>query len=329
MPPELAKSASATALASGAPGSSMATSGNMLADRRYVYACDSLAQGDFEAAIDLCEQILELTPHWSPAWMRLGEAHEKADALAKAAAAYEQVLIHDPSGVLGANIKLASLGHAAAPFTAPPAYVQGLFDQYAARFDEHLVHALGYRGPGELLRAINEVCTRRGMAGHFGVVYDLGCGTGLMGKALSGRFDSISGVDLAPRMIQIAQRTGVYNHLAVADCTDFLRLKGEKSCDLVIAADVFVYMGDLAAVFAQSARVLDANGLFAFSIQAQPAGETADYSVGADMRFAHSLSYLQKLAAENLLRIEVMESIILRKDRGAGVPAYVLVLARN
>lgn len=326
MPPEGAKAPDAAA--AGFPASSLSSSGNLLADRRFAYACAALAVGDLDAAMDLFEQTLELAPHWAPAWMRLGEARQKAGAPAGALQAYAEAMQHDATGVLGARLKLASLGHVPPPATAPPAYVQGLFDQYAPRFDDHLVRTLEYRGPEELLNALIDVCGRRGREAQFEVVYDLGCGTGLMAKALSGRSGSVAGVDLAPRMIEAARRTGFYNHLEIGECAAFLRGRDARSCDLVIAADVFVYMGDLAAVFEQAARVLDAHGLFAFSAQVPPAGANLEFSVGEDMRFAHSPAYLERLAAANDFQVETLQSTVLRKDRGAGVPALLVILSR-
>ena len=55
--------------------------------------------------------------------------------------------------------------------------------------------------------------------------------------------------------------------LAVAGLTSFLTSRPDQSADLVIAADVFVYLGELSAVFAQSARVLKPEGLLAFTVQ--------------------------------------------------------------
>ncbi len=84
-------------------------------------------------------------------------------------------------------------------------------------------------------------------------------------------------------MIAKARAKNLYDRLAVADLLDFLAAEPAESADLAVAADVFVYVGDLDPVFAASARVLEPDGLFAFT--AQSLGEGAGFHVGEDLRF--------------------------------------------
>ena len=46
---------------------------------------------------------------------------------------------------------------------------------------------------------------------------DLGCGTGLAGAAFRPHVDWLAGVDLSPKMIEVARAKGLYDRLAVAD----------------------------------------------------------------------------------------------------------------
>ena len=57
--------------------------------------------------------------------------------------------------------------------------------------------------------------------------------------------------------------------LTVGEIADVSRRRGERKAHyhLVIAADVFVYIGDLAAVCAAVARVLAPDGLFGFTVE--------------------------------------------------------------
>ena len=49
-------------------------------------------------------------------------------------------------------------------------------------------------------------------------VLDVGCGTGLLGAALSeAGFGSLDGLDISPEMLDVARARGVYRSLAVAD----------------------------------------------------------------------------------------------------------------
>src|SRR5207237_92179 len=116
------------------------------------------------------------------AWFGLGQARERLGDANAAIAAYQRALVYDSQDVLGASLALARLRVAEAPAAAAPAYVARLFDQYAPRFDEHLVEGLGYRAPTLLYDAVREVCARTNRPLHFARALDLGCGTGLAGK---------------------------------------------------------------------------------------------------------------------------------------------------
>jgi SAM-dependent methyltransferase len=51
-----------------------------------------------------------------------------------------------------------------------------------------------------------------------GEVFDAGCGTGLVGIALAKHgATTMDGVDLSPKMLEIAEETKLYRHLATAD----------------------------------------------------------------------------------------------------------------
>lgn len=300
------------------------SSGDLLADRRYDYAAAALAEGDFVAAADLFAQAAEVAPRWAAAWFGLGQAREALTQKDAAAEAFTRARNCDTHDELGAGLRLARLT-GASPAAPPADYVRGLFDQYAGRFDRHLREELGYRGPELLRDALSAARAERSQPLHFDRVLDLGCGTGLMGRALFPNFDSIHGVDLSPRMVEAARATGVYNAAEAGDLLDFLRAQGEDSADLVVAADVFVYLGDLDPVFRASARALESGGLFAFTVQR---GAGADYELGADLRYAHSADYLRCLAATHGFSVASLVDASTRKDAGRDVPGLAAVMVR-
>ena len=301
------------------------SSGNLVLDRRYAWAEAEAAEGAHAAAADILEQIVTEAPRWSAAWFALGVAREKAGDTAAATAAFRRLTEIDPQGLFGAPLHLARLGATTAPERAPDDYVRGLFDQYAARFDAHLVDALAYRGPALLLDALRQAEADRGGALRFRHVIDLGCGTGLMARALTPHFEQVTGVDLAPLMIEEARRSGLYARLEAAELTAFLRGEPAASADLVVAADVFVYLGNLEEVFGETARVLTSGGLFAFSVQA---GENADWRLGDDMRYFHSQTYLRQLAAQAGFAVLSIDAASTRQDAGRDVPGLICVLSR-
>lgn len=294
------------------------SSGDLAADRRYQWAAGALESRDFEAARDLFEQVLELAPGWAPGWRGLGEALAALQRRDEAVAAFRKALALDPTDTGGAGLHLAFLA-GENPATAPRAYVTALFDQYAAKFDRHLVQALAYRGPQILDAAISRAAPGR----IFVHALDLGCGAGLFGAAFRGRAKRLTGIDLSPAMIEQARGKGIYDRLIAADLIDFLAAEAAESADLAAAADVFVYIGDLAPVFAAVARVLESGGLFAFTAQSQ---EHDGYCVGEDMRFSHGEAYLRACAAQAGFATLELAPAVTRKDRGADVPGWAAIL---
>lgn len=295
------------------------TSGDLAADRRYAWGEASLRAGDAAAAADLFEQALERAPDWAAAWFALGEARAAAGAAPGAQAAYERALELAPGDPFGASARLARLA-GATPQGLPAAHVRELFDQYASRFDAHLTGALAYRGP-ELIRA---AILDRG-ARRFARCLDLGCGTGLAGAALADLCGEMIGVDLSEAMLTEARRRGLYARLAAGDVVAFLTSEPAGAADLVVAADVFVYLGDLAPVLSGAARALAPGGAIAFTAQAIATG---DYALLDDLRFGHSAGYLAgALAAAGFAEPRIAAAST-RRDRGADVPGLVVTALR-
>lgn len=302
------------------------SSGDVLLDRRREWALASAQEGFHEAAAGIYEQILEQAPWWAVAWFELGRERERLGDVAGAISAYKSALERDPVGLLAADLKLAALGALPTPAAPPESYVAGLFDQYADSFDKHLVETLEYRGPVLLREALERGSARMARPFQFNAAYDLGCGTGLMGVEIRERCRAIDGVDLSPKMIEAAKATGAYRRLETGDIWRWLTASAAGVASLVVAADVFVYVGDLAPIFAESARVLEPGGLFSFSVQK---GEGADFTVGEDMRYAHSADYLRELAGANGLETISLEEASTRRDRGEPVPGLVAVMAKT
>ena len=313
----------------------MQSSGDLLADRRYAYAEASLREGDHEAAADLARQVIEIARHFAPAWFLLGEAREAqyraagsidegVEAYREAVAAFDMALLRDPDDAQGARLRLAALGIGDPLEAMSEGYVRRLFDDYALRFDRHLTVSLKYRAPDILLDAVRRAASARLREFRFGRALDLGCGTGLAGEAFRPVCGHLSGIDLSPAMVEKARRKKLYDELADGDLVEWLHGRGDASADLVLAADVFVYVGDLAPVFAAVARVLAREGLFAFTVQAH---DGRGVRLGEDMRYAHAEDYVRGLAAKNGLQVLLSEPAVTREDRGEPVPGRVMVLA--
>ncbi len=297
------------------------SSGDLAADRRYQWGLGANERGDFDAARDLFVQTLELVPSWAPGWFALAQALESLGHFDEAIEAYAKTLALDEEDAFGAALCLANLGARAAPKIAPRAYVKTLFDQYAPNFDRHLVESLAYRGPQILAGAVERAAPGR----IFVHAFDLGCGAGLFGATFRDKAQFLTGVDLSPAMIFRAEEKGLYDRLAAADLVEFLRAEPEASADFAAAADVFVYIGDLAPVFSAVSRVLAQGGLFVFTTQDN--GEDG-YRVGPDRRFSHARTYLADCAGQSQFAVVEISAASTRKDRGVDTPGWVAVLRR-
>jgi predicted TPR repeat methyltransferase len=303
----------------------MTGSGDLLADRRYAWAEGALDDGDHLGAADLAGQIVAMAPDFAAGWLLLGRAEHALGHSDAAAEAFRRALALDPDDVLGAGLWLAQMGEIGALGAMTPAYVQALFDGYAVRFERHLVQSLGYRGPALLHDAVRRARSRQLRNFHFASALDLGCGTGLAGEAFRPQCVSLAGVDLSPEMVRKAARKRLYDTLDTGDAVEWLSGRPAGSADLVIAADVMIYIGDLAPVFAAAARALGEHGLFALTVQAH-AGEGV--VLGADARYAHGAPYLQAVSAQAGFDPVIIEDGSIRQDRGVDVPGLVLVLSK-
>jgi predicted TPR repeat methyltransferase len=301
------------------------SSGDMLADRRFDFARDLQLSGDLVAAEDLFVQATDLAPGFATAWFTLGEVRELLGDRAGAIAAFRAAETTDPGDRNGAGLRLMRLG-AADLAAMRPTYVTALFDQYAPRFDAALVDDLGYRGPALLLAAVLGVRAAAGGPVQFPRVIDLGCGTGLAARAFAPVAGKIIGIDLSPRMVERARATGLYAELDVAEIADGLRRQADASADLILAADVMVYVHDMTPLLAEVARVLTRGGLFAFTVESH-AGEGV--VLGQGLRYAYTAKRLRALVAEAGLALDLLEPASSRTEGGAQVPGLVAVAAKR
>ena len=204
---------------------------------------------------------------------------------------------------------------------APAPYVRHLFDQFADKYDAHMVEQLSYRAPSIL----------RALAGFLGLgargkltILDLGCGTGLSGAAFADLAARIDGVDLSPRMLAAAKASGFYARLACADVEDFLA-REKRRYDLILAADTLVYLGDLEAVFHGAASRLKDGGMFLFTVEKKPG---KGYGLGNKRRYRHSEAYLRECAARAGLEAAGLIGCVPRMDSGKPVKGLALALQR-
>lgn len=311
-----------------------------------------------DAAIELLEKAREVAPAFAPVQLALGSAYAGAGHDELAVAAMEaaikldtsstiplerlakhhivarrpreaigllrRVLRRDPANAhtqfLLAGLTHQAQGNAPPPDAPPPALIADLFDAYAPQFDEHLVDKLQYSAPKALAQMVTAIAAPDGSWR----VVDLGCGTGLAGVELRPFARALIGADLSPRMIARARQRAIYDALHVEDLT--ATLTRERDLDLIIAADVFIYVGVLDAVFAACAAALRSGGLLAFSTERS---ETGDLVLDATLRYSHSDDYVRRLASTHGLAVVTTELATLRVEEGRPVQGQLYVLRRG
>jgi predicted TPR repeat methyltransferase len=263
-------------------------------------------QARLPQALQAFEQALAHDPELAEAWSQLAHVQRDMGQTAQAIAGYQRAM------QLGADPELhryylAALNPQQPVVNAPAAYVEKLFDQYADDFEAHLVGQLGYQGHSMLLQQLPVDPMVR-----FEQVWDLGCGTGLCGPLIRPRADHLTGVDLSSAMVAKAQNLGVYDSLHAQDLVNFLEQTTTKA-DLVLAADVFIYVGWLDAVFEALSPRVKPGAWLAFTVEEPDPG--FEVQLHSSLRYAHALTYLQKLAAQHGWRWAKVHRALLRLDQ--------------
>jgi predicted TPR repeat methyltransferase len=300
------------------------SSGDLVSDRRYKAAVELAARGDFAAAADVLMQTVEAAPGFATAWFALGAIRDRLGDRDGAVAAFLAASRADPEDYHGARLQLARLGAGAGTPAMTEPYVRRLFDQYAGRYDAALTEHLHYRGPVLLRDAVTSALERLRRPMRFESLLDLGCGTGLAGQVFRPFAARLVGVDLSAAMIARAEAKGDYDRLVVGNLAAFLSDEIAKAAkyDLVLAADVFVYVNDLAPVLADIARVLAPRGVVAFTVETH---SDAGVALLPTLRFAHGEPYLREIIAAAGLKLLALERAAIRTEKGTPVAGFAVV----
>jgi predicted TPR repeat methyltransferase len=265
-------------------------------------------------------RVTMLRPEHAQAWDNLGYVLNELGRRDEAIRCYREALRLRPD-FAGTSYLLAAIDAAPVPAAAPPEYVRGLFDNYASHFDESLVGNLHYR-PGNL---VDLALPFFGEARAALDVMDIGCGTGLCGPLVRPYARQLIGVDLAPRMLERAGARGCYDVLVESDAAAALDAR-PGSFDLIVAADVFAYIGDLAVILRAAQSALRRGGMIAFSAEAE--GDETTYRLRSTSRYAHGAPYIRRVAAVARLRERAFQETLLRRQNGEPVAGFLFVLER-
>ncbi len=278
-------------------------------------------------AIECYQKVLSLNPNHAHSHHNLATVFLHQGDKSKALEHYRRAYTLEP-GNKTAEHMIAALSNQTLEKGAPAEYTRALFDQYAYSYDKQVKEKLKYRVPQLLREAITPFLPNHPMD-----ILDLGCGTGLCAPLFADVTSKIVGVDLSPNMIEVARSLGGYNKLIVSDILSYLSNRANE-CDLVIAADVFVYFGGLNEVLQACLRVLKEDGLCCFSIETLTSDELIanptyqNFQLRTTGRYAHNPVYIQTLCKQIGFDVLIEKSETLRYQEESPMAGNIYVIRK-
>lgn len=281
-----------------------------------------LMQNHHKEALPYFQQALEWDPENPAIHRNLGTLYLKLNQRDEAKTHYERALHlqgHDPEL---AHI-LAGLSQEHTPAAAPKEYLQALFDQYAPYYDVHLGQQLQYSVPAQCLQTLQHELPNQFHPGIGWTLVDLGCGSGLCGPLFRPYAKRLVGIDISSAMLDVARAKQCYDELLLGDIVD--KLDQMQNVDLLIAADVFTYIGDLEPLFNKVRGVIRNRGYFIFSVE--PCFEKP-YQLLPSIRYAHRKDYIETLCAAHQFNVVSFQNIILRQQYGKPLEGYLFLIEK-
>uniref|UniRef100_UPI0035AE23B7 tetratricopeptide repeat protein n=1 Tax=Hylemonella sp. TaxID=2066020 RepID=UPI0035AE23B7 len=290
------------------------------------------ALGRKSEAVICFRELVFKNPEVAVGHQLLGNALLELGDRSGALASYSEVLRLQPDSPL-AHLVAALSGRAVDQSAA--GYVEQLFDEYAENFDHSLVEQLRYETPVRLAEFVREHTSP--VQGQWRIL-DLGCGTGLAGLNLCSYARELVGVDLSSKMLAKAKERNIYAQLVHSDLLTFMQSEQASSYDLVVAADVLIYVGRLDATFMQVGRILQTGGHLVFSAESlefsedlppESADTDSGFRLAVTGRFLHSVAYLQICAKNAGLDIQAVKAMPIRQEHGKDVWGHLVICRRN
>lgn len=274
--------------------------------------------GNSQMASRLYRRTLELAPKHTEALSQYAELMAKQGRLDKSAWAYRRLSKLFPED---ASIKhlLSAASQEGVSGVTDEHYIKDIFDDYAESFEDHLTQTLAYKTPEQLFALVEPYCTNTKLK-----IIDLGCGTGLCGPLFKPLADTLIGIDLSQGMLDQAERKKIYDHLILAELVSALK-KVYQTQDLLIAADVLIYVGELNSIFEASQQALKNKGIFIFSVESTSG---KDFKLDYSGRYQHSKDYIITLAQKHHFAVKEEQDTVLRYENSKPVMGRLYLLEK-
>ena len=136
--------------------------------------------------------------------------------------------------------------------------VRGAYDRIAVIWDKKRKEKIIYNDYNEVPATLSFLRNIRQKK-----VLDLGCGSGIYAKILKRRGAIVYGIDISPKMIELAKKNVKGVDFRVG--TVYKLPYNSETFDIVLASLVVHYFANLNKAFKEIRRVLKKNGVFIFS----------------------------------------------------------------
>ena len=259
---------------------------------------------EYEQALDLMFHAFYLAPEHTDWSLNIAETlvlfNEKAPE--KAHKICENWYQKMPENIIVQHLWSALNHQTAANETA---YNELLFDNFAATYEQTLKN-IQYA----VVDKIAEL-----YAPLKGKILDLGCGTGLVAQKLKTSDNEFIGIDISPKMLDLARQKNIYSELHQTDIIEYLRAS-RPDFATIVAADVFCYFGDLRPILAACAPTR-----LIFSAETDSTIEK--YAVQTNGRYKHNPQYLELLLHNSGYQTITKTDLILRRENGQDVAGCI------
>lgn len=211
----------------------------------------------------------------------------------------------------------------------PLSIIEENFDVSADAYEPIYLEELHYKGHTILAKELRHIV--RNITHSRIDILDIGCGTGLVGRALApydiARF--LDGVDISRNMLNhssklVFNEESVYHSTAHQDILSYLD-KAPQLYNAITACHVLHYFGDLDALFTHAHRRLNEWGVFAFTVGYSPTVQEG-YAIDDNVdHFYHAPTYIDALIEKHKWTTLTSGSFIMMDNS----PAVLYIIQRG
>ena len=277
-------------------------------------------QGFLQKAVDAYKSCIKLKPDYAKAYYNLSLVQHDLKLIPEAIKSLQRTVELDPKHA-PARHKLAALSGKTTD-SPPREYVINLFDQYSSNFETHLINKLEYKVPFLLRKLLSKHLPDDI---RLSKAIDLGCGSGISGQAFNDIVNYMAAIDISRNMLEQAKTKKIYNDLYLGEICEVLPQLPDLF-DLFIATDVMIYIGKLEQIFSAVNIKANPRAYFVFSVESQ---QKEDFMLQQSCRYAHSSTYIRKIATESDFSVIAQKEIGIRKEDDVWIPGEIYILKKN